>query len=1479
MPTVYSDPEAGWGNDAPIGDEDKSQLTPPVQIQLNDPSYHHSDDSGSEWEEDISVEDVKGEGDMHGQYSRRKSSDELSHSTRSMPTTSLCVSMAGLGVGVPTNHEFEEVGSADGHSHRKRRHGSRKPKLQGSRSRSLSDLDANNDWDDAILPIQEADNDRRRRRHHGQHGHKRNSNVNSRGKLLGSSSRSLSDSDNSWDSNIVPIKKDAKNSGHNRNKRNNKSSRSKGNHQSRRRKSNSRSGSSDSRSMSSERHGNSGTRNIERHVSFSSSTEPSEEPIGIGESERSAVYLNKAAQKIQNRFRGARKAREEASGADSETDSFEETTSQESEAVEEDDIGHTITMAFILIFSVAMMSKRWIIKCFEGCRGNQKRSGRRQNNRDHDGHDDPEMVNPDEIPVDGNANMHGQAQTGPTTGPTAPAPGGMESMMATQAASSAAGGAASGVSAGIAAGAAAAGAATSAMAAAGVAASATQLVTAAVVGTTVVVASSVAVSNVLTATPVPFPIVSTCGIESPVFHNGAIGLSFEGFERGFNAREQQLVETLVVDSYNLITRGINQEGNNCADAYQREMQNSTMFDQVFNAENDENPSSLDVTLDSWVICNGCPNDLPMIGRYANAEVPSASRRLQNGEDSLNVKLDLDLLDQLLKEVARKIVDFADSGELAESFIPSKIALKGQPPSSNIDSEGEASMPLIFLNLPIGYEDPTSSNGREVIFPRTSVCGSSDPEFYPGIWRLSLQGVARTIATDEVRVIEDLMLETYNGVVIGRIAQPECSDRYQREMSRARLIDQQFIRAQGNDTVSSLEMTFKTWLICNGCSNAIPLFGTADEIENGNGFSYDSRMMEVALRDIIARMVGLINSDALSSSLLPNKVSILPPTQAGSNGNGGGQGTALEPLLNVRIIIETDENGDLLANVPKPSACGLFDPNFYPGELRMTFEGFERVFTEEEAALIEPIVLSSYNALTKGPNTEEGICVDEYKREMTNADLADQTFSVPPGGDEASVLDLVFETWVTCDGCSEEEAVFGSAGSSVRRRTQDGVGGDGLDLDFVEIHMEEVVAGIFELVRIGALPAIFVPDKVYVKRRGADGGNGAVLLDVPIIVSYRAQTGFFVQFPGPSQAPSMSMVPSSMPSDVPSLSMVPSEVPSDVPSDSPSVVPSDVPSVIPSDSPSSIPSAIPSSIPSAIPSMQPSSVPSAIPSDSPSEVPSSLPSMLPSTIPSVPPSDIPSVIPSESPSMIPSVIPSEMPSTAYQGCFVETPAFPKMDLLLGGAWNVDNCINQCASFGYRYAGLSISSVADHTCYCGNSFDTTAQVDDAECDNDCSGSCGGTVRTSVYIAGNHPVGGADGFTSDLYCDCHRDWVLTLTGTRPDLTNRVSTRASVKGCIALCRRDGYRYAGLQNGRECFLIQTSYPAPPKHAMIPSMIPSEMPSTVYQGCLVETPASPKMDLLLGAAWNVDNCIDQCASLGYRFAGLSTSGAHDSSSR
>jgi hypothetical protein len=50
-------------------------------------------------------------------------------------------------------------------------------------------------------------------------------------------------------------------------------------------------------------------------------------------------------------------------------------------------------------------------------------------------------------------------------------------------------------------------------------------------------------------------IISTCGLVDLEFRDGTFTLFLEGFPRAFTERETRLVDNLVVDSYNEVTRG------------------------------------------------------------------------------------------------------------------------------------------------------------------------------------------------------------------------------------------------------------------------------------------------------------------------------------------------------------------------------------------------------------------------------------------------------------------------------------------------------------------------------------------------------------------------------------------------------------------------------------------------------------------------------------------------------------------------------------------------------------------------------------------------------------------------------------------------------------------------------------------------------------------------------------------------------------
>jgi hypothetical protein len=108
-------------------------------------------------------------------------------------------------------------------------------------------------------------------------------------------------------------------------------------------------------------------------------------------------------------------------------------------------------------------------------------------------------------------------------------------------------------------------------------------------------------------------------------------VSFKGFERPFEIREVALIETVVLDSYNLLTRGHNKNVTGCIDEYCREMQNSTMIIHEFEAERGEEPSTLDMKFDTVIICNGCPENVPLFGTDSSTDGRSLQEIDRNRE--------------------------------------------------------------------------------------------------------------------------------------------------------------------------------------------------------------------------------------------------------------------------------------------------------------------------------------------------------------------------------------------------------------------------------------------------------------------------------------------------------------------------------------------------------------------------------------------------------------------------------------------------------------------------------------------------------------------------------------------------------------------------------------------------------------------------------------------------------------------------------
>jgi hypothetical protein len=145
-----------------------------------------------------------------------------------------------------------------------------------------------------------------------------------------------------------------------------------------------------------------------------------------------------------------------------------------------------------------------------------------------------------------------------------------------------------------------------------------------------------------------------------------------------------------------------------------------------------------------------------------------------------------------------------------------------------------------------------------------------------------------------------------------------------------------------------------------------------------------------------------------------------------------------------------------------------------------------------------------------------------------------------------------------------------------------------------------------------------------------------------------------------------------------------------------------------------------------------------------------------------------------------------------------------DLLIGGGsfqtgpmTTTASCIAWCKGNGHRFAGLQ----AGNTCYCGNSMD--AYGPSGACTAFCSGNpgeiCGGTNANSIYMT-SYPTNAASAFLG-CFVDCPGGTNCQGGASPRDLPNGAAVpNETVEACVAACKGAGYRYAGAQDGSQCF-------------------------------------------------------------------------------
>lgn len=254
---------------------------------------------------------------------------------------------------------------------------------------------------------------------------------------------------------------------------------------------------------------------------------------------------------------------------------------------------------------------------------------------------------------------------------------------------------------------------------------------------------------------------------------------------------------------------------------------------------------------------------------------------------------------------------------------------------------------------------------------------------------------------------------------------------------------------------------------------------------------------------------------------------------------------------------------------------------------------------------------------------------------------------------------------------------------------------------------------------------------------------------------------------------------------------------------------------------------------------------------------------------------------------------------YIGCYVDksTRDLPSA-FISRGAMNVGQCVAHCRTNGFRFAGLQFSN----QCFCGNSYGRYGRVPDQQCRMGCAGNrrqkCGSSWRNSVYRVGGPlkpPINTRAG-----YLGCFKD-----TSQR-DLPSAFVSRGTmnVGQCKSHCQKGGFRFAGVQYGRQCFCGNTHgrYGRVPEHKCNmrcagnrnqtcggswhnniyrigraappppPPPPPSAPPPTTgrgYIGCFKD---KPKRDLpsafISRGTMNVRQCRVHCRQSGFRFAGV-----------
>ncbi|XP_071162401.1 uncharacterized protein [Mytilus edulis] len=180
-------------------------------------------------------------------------------------------------------------------------------------------------------------------------------------------------------------------------------------------------------------------------------------------------------------------------------------------------------------------------------------------------------------------------------------------------------------------------------------------------------------------------------------------------------------------------------------------------------------------------------------------------------------------------------------------------------------------------------------------------------------------------------------------------------------------------------------------------------------------------------------------------------------------------------------------------------------------------------------------------------------------------------------------------------------------------------------------------------------------------------------------------------------------------------------------------------------------------------------------------------------------------------------------SAYVGCYQDHSKriLPK-DFLRDKSMSVQKCQQFCRKKGFKYAGVENGN----ECFCGDVLRKNKKRKEGDCKTPCSGNkqqiCGGPWRISIYTAqtskcrnkchkkakcrkgkcvckGNYQGDGVKSckkVKQSAYIGCYQDHSKRIL-PKDVLTDKSMT---VQKCRQFCRKKGFKYAGVENGNECF-------------------------------------------------------------------------------